>query len=425
MEKKFTFTAKAITYTLLSFVAFVLSGFLSATNAQLSCPNQTVIYKETFGTGTVATSSPDVVNLTYQDTGSLIGEARYRIINNTQQKPEWQNSPDHTGDVNGMMLVANGEAETFFIHEIDRPQGFDAGNYTATLYAMNVDTAGLCGVNALLTDMNFRVEYLDATNNWVPLTGSPYQAAPMSQTSPSSPTWVQLGSTFTLPFLSNFTVKSIRIILSDGTVGGCGNDFAVDDIQFAECPQGGQLPVNFLSIGARQQGSGVNVTWSTAQELNTSSFDVERSEDGINWEVASSIPAAGNSSVVRNYTVFDAHPVNGTNFYRIRETDIDGKTNYSKTVSVTVNFASTDVLVLENPFHSTLTIDFSSPTGQIVSARLIDITGRQVNMQKWTIAAGSSRQVLTGAGNLLPGIYILSISNQNGEVLYNNKVVKQ
>ncbi len=425
MEKKFTLTAKAVTYGLLSLVVFVLSGLISETNAQISCPNQTVIYKETFGTGTSATNSPDVVNLIYQATGPLVGEATYRVINSTYQKPEWQNSPDHTGDVNGKMLVANGEAETFYSHQIDRPQGFDAGNYTATLYAMNVDTLGVCGPNALITHMQITVEYLDATNSWVALTGSPYLAPGIAQTASSSPTWVELGSTFTLPFFSNYTIKSIRVILTDGTVGGCGNDFAVDDIQFSECPQGGQLPVNFLAIAARQQNDGVNVTWSTAQELNTSSFDVERSNDGTNWNEVSSISAAGNSSVVRNYAVLDAHPANGTNFYRVRETDIDGKTNYSKTVSVTVNFESTNVRVLENPFHNTLTIDFSSPTEQVVSARLIDITGRQVTLQKWTISSGTSRQVMSNGSNLMPGIYILSISNQNGEVLYNSKVVKQ
>lgn len=426
MEKKFTFNAKAVTYLSLTVVAFLLSCITSKTEAQLSCPNQTVLYLETFGTGTTPTTSSDVVNLTYHATGPLASEATYRIINNTQQKPEWQNSADHTGDANGRMLVANGEDETFFSHEIDRTQGFDAGNYTVTLYLMNVDTLGVCGKNALLTDVGLRVEYLDQTNNWVPLTGSPYNASGVPQTSSASPTWVQLGSTFTLPFFSNFTIKSVRIIISDGTVGGCGNDFAMDDLQLAECPQGGQLPVTFLGVSARQQNDGVNVSWSTAQEINSSRFDVERSADGgSGWDVVATVAAAGNSSIVKNYSAFDAKPLNGTSYYRIRETDIDGKYKFSKTVPVTINFANTSVSVLANPFHSNLTIDFNSPTEQQVSARLIDITGRQVLFQKWTISSGTTRQVLTNVGNLMQGMYILNISNQNGEMLFNGKVLKQ
>jgi hypothetical protein len=56
---------------------------------------------------------------------------------------------------------------------------------------------------------------------------------------------------------------------------------------------------------------------------------------------------------------------------------------------------------------------------------LIDITGRQVLLQKWTISSGTTRQVLTNVGNLMQGMYILNISNQNGEMLFNGKVMKQ
>jgi hypothetical protein len=429
MEKNFTFYARKFACFLLTITLLFINSVSTATYAQVSCPNESVLFLQTFGVGTTPTSDPDVVptGLSFLGTGILNGEGTYRVINNTQQRPEWQNSEDHTpGDADGKMMVINGQAETYYSHQIDRTQGFNPGTYTASLYIMNVDTLGLCGIDALLPNISFTVEYLSAASTWEPLTGSPYTAPPILQTAPSSPTWVPVGASFTLPSTGNFIVKSIRIILADGTVGGCGNDFAMDDVKFAQCPEGGQLPVEFLGINASQKGSGVSIEWSTAQEVNSSRFDIEKSADGnANWDLVASINASGNSSVVKNYNAYDAKPLNGINFYRIKEVDKDGNFKYSKTVRVNLNFSETGVSVLANPFHGSLSVDFSSAIEQSVSARLVDITGRQIATEKWIIPAGNSRENFSNAGGLQQGMYILNISNANGEVLYNNKVIKQ
>ena len=249
---------------------------------------------------------------------------------------------------------------------------------------MNVDTPGTCSPNPLLPAITFRVEYLSAANTWVPLTGSPFTAPVVAQ-SPTA-TWVPLGAAFTLPTIQNFSVQSIRIVLSDGTVGGCGNDFAMDDVKFSLCPEGGPLPVEFVDISARQKGSGVSIQWSTSQEINSKSFVIEKSADGnTNWSIVATVSAAGNSSTVKNYNAYDAQPLKGINFYRIRQVDKDGNFKYSKTVSVKLNFNTTGVSVIANPFHNALTIDFTSSTSQVISARLVDITGKQVAAEKWSV----------------------------------------
>ena len=74
--------------------------------------------------------------------------------------------------------------------------------------------------------------------------------------------------------------------------------------------------------------------------------------------------AAGNSSTVKNYNAYDAQPVKGINFYRIKQVDKDGNFKYSKTVSLKLNFNNTGVSVLANPFHNSLTVDFSSSTAR-------------------------------------------------------------
>ena len=423
MEKKFTQHFKSFVNT--TFILMVLILTSASVNAQINCTNETVFWLETFGTGTTPTSNPDVItsSLTYQATGDLASEGVYRTINNTQQKPEWHASADHTGDVNGKMLVINGQAETFYQHEIDRT-GFAEGSYMASLFIMNVNTLGTCAPDPLLPIITFNVEYLSQANTWEPLSGSPFTTAPVGQA--ATPTWVNLGSSFILPLTGNFVVTKIRITLTDGTTGGCGNDFALDDIKFSLCPEGGPTPVTFLDINARQKGSGVSLNWSTSQEINSSYFEVQKSADGnSNWSVTASVNAAGNSQVVKNYNAYDARPFSGINYYRIKQVDKDGNFKYSKTINVKLNLDKAGISILTNPFHIGLIVDFLSSTEQVVSARLIDITGKQIAIEKWSISAGNTRKDFSNVSGLQPGMYILSVSNASGEVLFNSKVIKQ
>ncbi len=404
--------------------AMLLSAFV--TNAQIGCSNERILGNETFGTGTTSTSDPFVLTsgLTYQATGDLTSEGVYRVINNTQQKPEWQASTDHTGNTDGKMLVVNGQAETFYQRSLVNSAGFFPGAYSASLYIMNIDPPGLCSPNPLLPILTITVEYLSQSNTWINLQGSPYTAAAVPQT--ATPAWVNQGAIFTLPSTGSFFPTTVRFTISDGTVGGCGNDFALDDMKFAFCPEGGSLPVEFLDVSARQKDNGVNIDWSTAQELNNSYFEVERSADGnTNWNAIAKVNGAGISQVVKNYNVFDASPLSGANYYRIKQVDFDGNNKYSKTVSVNLGITANSISILSNPFRNTLTVNFNSSSTQVVSARLLDVTGKQVAVEKWSLTPGSIRKDFSNVNGLQPGMYILSISNNSGELLLNTKVLKQ
>ena len=404
-------------------LAFILM-FSFSVNAQIGCPNETVLGTEDFGQGTTPSSDPNVTVLTYSATGPLSMDGSYRVVDSTNQKPEWQISGDHTGNLNGKMLVVNGVAETFYVRPITLTQGFVPGDYPISLYIMNVDTIGLCGAKPLLTVLTFTVEYLSQSNTWVPFVGSPYTAAAIPQT--TKPTWVNVGSIFTMPPLGSFIPKTIKVSISDGTVGGCGNDFAIDDMKLAFCSSGGPMPVTFMNFTAQQKGSGVSLEWSTAQEINNSYFEVQRSADGnTDWEHIAQVAGAGNSQVVKNYNAFDNSPLSGVNYYRIRQVDYDGNYKFSNVVSVKTNFNKTGVSVLANPFYNTLNVGFNSATSQVVSAKLIDIAGRQIAVEKWSVSAGNSIKNFSNVSGLQQGLYILSITNNSGEILYTGKVIKQ
>ncbi|MEP6712858.1 MAG: T9SS type A sorting domain-containing protein [Ferruginibacter sp.] len=423
MQEKFTPQRSSISLPITLLFTILICLFTLGLKAQNFCANETVIFTENFGSGTTATSSPDVTSgLLFSPTGGL-NDGFYRIINNTQQRSEWHNSPDHTpASVNGKMLVVNGTDQTFYQKEItNTPGNFIPGSYSASLFLMNVNTPGTCAPDALLPTITFIVEYNTAatgTTGWIQLETVTATSVPQSP----NPTWIQLGGVFNLPAVA----ARIRLTLSDGIVSGCGNDFAIDDIKFATCPSGGPLPVQFLNVTASSKGSGVSVNWSTASEANNKYFDLEKSIDGgDNWKLVNTVYTTGNSNGQRNYNSYDAKPLGGYNYYRIKQVDTDGNFKYSITVRVKINIDRTAITVLANPFVSNIAVDFLTATNSTVYVRLVDITGKQVATQRWAVPKGSSRHSMDNVSNLSKGMYIISVTDENGTVLYNNKLMKQ
>lgn len=423
MQEITTFKKSGLLSAVLS--VFFLLTVVSPVSAQNFCPNENVFFSENFGTGIGTNSSPDVINVVHSPLAPNVGlnDGFYRIINNAQQRADWHNAPDHTvGDTDGKMLVVNGIAETFYTKEISNGvTGFLPGTYGASLFLMNTQILGAynCGSEQILPTITFLVEYSSTPsgNNWISLQSSTANAVPQTLT----PVWVQLGGVFNLPVIA----QRFRLRLSDGTTAGCGNDFAIDDLKFVGCPEGGPLPVQFLGISAVQKGSGISVNWSTAAEYNNKYFDVQKSVDGTTWTTFAKVDGAGNSSSVLKYNAYDAKPVAGYNYYRIKQVDIDGKADYSSVVKVKISIEKTAVTVLANPFVTNITVDFLSNSSQSVSIRLTDVTGKTIATDKWQIAKGSSRLTLDKVAGLQRGMYIFTVMDSNGEVIYNNKLVKQ
>ncbi len=429
MKTNFTTKSMNVHFSLVLILFALLSMSHGSVMAQSFCANEAIFFNENFGTGTTSSSNPDVFGVNYQATGLLNIDGTYRVINNTQQNTGWHNSSDHTGNVDGKMLVINsgGSASntTFYQKVINRPSGFPAGYYSSSLFYMNVvvyqRSIDICGIPKIA----FKLEYQAQNNAWVPLTGSPVTSpiVPLTVT----PMWNQLGGVFTLPATGNFVVQNFRLSLADFSKPGCGNDFAVDDIKLATCPSGGPLPVEFLDVSAKQKGAGVTVNWSTASEINNKYYDVERSNDGgATWNIVSTIKSSGNnSSATKRYSIFDPRPSAGANFYRIKQVDLDGQYKHSKTVSVKINLDKTVASVIANPFSSNISIDFLSKSNQTVALNLFDATGKRITTERFAIPKGNSRKVLDNVDMLQRGVYILNIVDESGAAIYYEKLVKQ
>lgn len=105
------------------------------------------------------------------------------------------------------------------------------------------------------------------------------------------------------------------------------------------------LPIDLVSFTARSERNGtVQLEWATASEWDNLYFDVERSDDVSNWTVIGRVDAVGHSNALVQYDAIDDLPLRGTNYYRLRQVDLDGS-------STTSHVAVVEVLRLGNdPF---------------------------------------------------------------------------
>ncbi len=159
------------------------------------------------------------------------------------------------------------------------------------------------------------------------------------------------------------------------------------------------LPVEYAEALQAQWISGyVQLSWETATEHNTERFNVEKSNDGINWVLFSDISAGK-----YRYTLKDYAPFAGVNYYRLKQLDYDGTFEYGGIVVLVLTAHDDATKVFPNPGHGTLHI--TSATGSNLQVQLFDSQG----ILQYE---GESAQ-LTG---LQSGHYVLRLTDSKGKI---------
>ena len=171
------------------------------------------------------------------------------------------------------------------------------------------------------------------------------------------------------------------------------------------------LPVELTKFNVAKNANKVNLTWQTASEINNDRFEIERSNDANRFENIGEVAGEGNSQRLNDYTFVDKQPINGTNYYRLKQVDIDGAFEYSDVVSIELN--RTKVSVTPTSTFDQITVS----TGELSSIIVTSFAGQFMNSQ--SSADGNFTVDMT---NYPKGIYFLSI-NINGTI-QTEKVVR-
>jgi len=167
------------------------------------------------------------------------------------------------------------------------------------------------------------------------------------------------------------------------------------------------LPVELLSFSAKENGENVWLSWTTASEKNNDYFEVERSIDGRSFDYLDQVKGAGTTTLARHYQTNDKNPINGINYYRLKQVDFDGTTTYSEIVSIEVT--SEKIELFPNPVAGTLYLRMSDFTTRDVEYQITDLTGRTMLMGATEINDGIVTIPLSAVGSFPLGTYMVRV----------------
>jgi len=162
----------------------------------------------------------------------------------------------------------------------------------------------------------------------------------------------------------------------------------------------------------------INIT----QAVNVKNINIEKSADGNNFSHLDALNVPS-SQLVGNHTYSDAQPFAGNNYYRLKIVDNDGNVQYSKTILLR-NTASKLVYVYPNPAKSNVNVSFSGMPAGRYNFTVYSIAGKALYTKPYTLPAGNQTISLPLTMSA-SGVYMVKITNANGEVVSQQKVIKE
>ncbi|MBL7697055.1 MAG: T9SS type A sorting domain-containing protein [Chitinophagaceae bacterium] len=182
------------------------------------------------------------------------------------------------------------------------------------------------------------------------------------------------------------------------------------------------LPVELKEFTARLINKRVELKWITTDEKNNASFTIERAGPDQKFTAIATIPGAVDSKGERTYTYTDGSPLANLSFYRLVQTDIDGKQTYFdiRKILNQVGVASS-VVISPNPFTSDISAFVTVDKAQKVFVSLADLNGRILKTSTGIYSPGSS-EIKINSNGLPKGVYLLKVSGENFNI--SKKVIK-
>jgi poly(3-hydroxybutyrate) depolymerase len=172
------------------------------------------------------------------------------------------------------------------------------------------------------------------------------------------------------------------------------------------------LPVSITNYTATAANGKVSVNWTTTFEQNNDHFSIERSSDGLNFTNLGEVKS-GNQSSGQSYTFEDQTPLPGNNFYRLSQTDIDGKITYFEIKNVNLGaLADKTVKLFPNPANEKITIEMQNSVKGKISVSILNTSGKKVKTIEITKRTDYTQQTILLNG-LAAGYYILEIKADN------------
>jgi hypothetical protein len=176
------------------------------------------------------------------------------------------------------------------------------------------------------------------------------------------------------------------------------------------------LPVNITYFSAAAAAAAIKLTWLVSGESNVNRYEIEKSSNGKTFTKIAQVLATG----LVTYLYLDTKWSTGSNYYRLKAVDNDGKYKYSSVVLYKVGKSGIALRAYPSPATETVTIqhDVSISTS---SLEILSIDGKLMKTIKPEVGTVETSVNLKSFN---PGLYFIRYVNTDGEI-ETLKLVKQ
>lgn len=198
-----------------------------------------------------------------------------------------------------------------------------------------------------------------------------------------------------------FNTLEVRMV---GGIAGALNALRVYAAFYSTSP----LPVEIVYFNASPSDNDVTLRWTTATETNNDHFTIERSHDGMSFDDIGIVEGAGNSVFNKDYLYEDKNVDEGTWYYRLKQTDLNGDCSYSNIAAVLVRGKEKTSGLYPNPCEDqTFYIDITEDDSEV---QVITMSGEKLYSQY--VPTGCTHAVCLPK-KMEKGIYFVSITSRN------------
>ncbi|MEM6697740.1 MAG: SdrD B-like domain-containing protein, partial [Bacteroidota bacterium] len=182
-----------------------------------------------------------------------------------------------------------------------------------------------------------------------------------------------------------------------------------DDHDIAPIPTDVVLPVELLGFEAKADKDHIDLTWSTASELNNSHFELERSEDGKVFKQIAKIEGQGTTLETTDYSYEDQEAIpNILYYYRLKQVDTDGQFEYSEVRTAQMEAIDGEIELYPNPVGDATELQIRFYTTELTKEFVImDIHSRSVLQVKQDLNNTGWNTMSIDIRALPAGTYIL------------------
>ncbi|MEO6404854.1 MAG: T9SS type A sorting domain-containing protein [Ferruginibacter sp.] len=169
------------------------------------------------------------------------------------------------------------------------------------------------------------------------------------------------------------------------------NEYIVNSLTYTTpLSLAGVVPVTFTKFNAQCTGNGALISWSTANEINSSYYEIERSKDGTTgWVAVGKVDAAGQSSTARDYQQVDLGSA-GNAFYRIKQVDKDGRVSYTDVARTNCESKLITTIIYPVPAKDRLNVVINADRAFKTQLLVYDGIGQVVRKLDATIVSGNN-----------------------------------